>query len=193
MRAIFCGDLFSVVAKHDPNYMDRIRIIEGDTRKLDVGISLEDQQTISENVDIIIHAAADVRFDVPLKELSLVNLRGTREIIKLAEQMKNLQLFVYISTAYSHCHRPDIEEKFYEYPIDPNDMIRIAEFFDDGDQSETLEILNEVFTAPWPNTYSFSKALSEELMRRCGTKMPVIVVRPSIGKKMFAKSNSNGK
>lgn len=182
----FSGDLFSVLAKQNPNYMERIRIIEGDTHQLNAGISAEDQQIIIDNVDFIIHAAADVRFDVSLKELTLSNLRGTRELIKLAERVKNLQLFVYISTAYSQCHLRHIEERFYECPIDPNDMIRIAEKFNDADEKEQvlLDILSDSFIMPWPNTYTFSKALSEELIRRCGNQLPVIVIRPSIGKEI---------
>lgn len=183
MRVIFSGNVFKSLAAKDPNYIDRIRVIDGNTRQLNVGLSPDDRQAIINNVDIIIHAAADVRFDLPLKELTLVNLRGTRELLKIAEQMKKLQLFTYISTAYSHCERKHIEEKYYECPIEPNQLISLAEDVDgDATKEYMLEVLTEMFILPWPNTYSFTKAVSEEMVRSYATKLPIVVVRPTIGR-----------
>lgn len=158
LQSLYSGALFVVLQKMDPNYMDRIKAIEGNTRELNVGLSNEIRTEIMENVNIILHAAADVRFDNTLKELSLVNLRGTRELLNLAEQCKHLDMFAYISTAFSHCERMHIEEKFYDVTIDPNEMIRIAEYFEDKpDEENDLDIITETFVHPWPNTYSFSK------------------------------------
>lgn len=134
-------------------------------------------------MNIILHAAADVRFDNTLQELSLVNLRGTRELLKMAQECKQLNMFAYISTAFSHCERKFIEEKFYETPIDPEEMIKIAEYYEENPQDAgILEIITENFVHPWPNTYSFSKALSEELLRQYGDRVPIVVIRPSISK-----------
>ncbi|XP_031634319.1 fatty acyl-CoA reductase wat-like [Contarinia nasturtii] len=178
---LYSGPLFVLLQKIDPNYMDRVRAIDGNTRELKVGLTDEIRSTLTDSVNIILHAAADVRFDNTLKELSLVNLRGTRELLKLAEECKHLEMFAYISTAFSHCVRKYIEEKFYEAPIDPEDMIRIAEHFEDHNEDESvLDIITESFVWPWPNTYSFSKALSEELMRQYGQRIPIVVIRPSI-------------
>lgn len=158
LHDLYSGPLFVLLRKIDPNYMQRVRAIEGNTRELNVGLSDVIRQEIIENVDIILHAAADVRFDNTLKELSLVNLRGTRELLKLAEQCKHLEMFAYISTAFSHCERKFIEEKFYDVPIDPEDIISIAEHFESGKADENiLEVITESFIHPWPNTYSFTK------------------------------------
>lgn len=183
MREIFSGALFKSLAAKDPNYIERIRVIEGNTGQLNVGITADDKQAIINNVDIIIHAAAEVRFDLTLKELSLVNLRGTREMLKFAEQMKKLQMFAYISTAYSHCEMKHIEEKYYESPIDPNLLIRLAEDADgDETKEDMLAVLTDIFVLPWPNTYSFTKAVAEELVHSYAPKLPIVIIRPSIGK-----------
>lgn len=179
---LYSGALFTKLEKQDPNYMNRVKVIEGNTREMHVGISEEDRKDIIENVDIIIHAAADVRFDNTLKELCLINLRGTREVLKLAKECKKLQMFAYISTAFSHCDRKYIEEKFYDAPIDPELMIKIAEKYEELGDAETLNTITENLVSPWPNTYSFSKALSEELMRKYGSEVPIIIIRPSISK-----------
>lgn len=178
----FRGQLFTLLAKQDPDYFQRIHVVEGNTRDLDVGLSNEAQADIFENVDIILHVAADVRFDNTLKELSLVNLRGTREMLKLAERCKKLQMFAYVSTAFSHCERKHIDEVFYDVPIDPEEMIKIAEDYDNRPEDDTLDILTDNLISPWPNTYSYSKALSEELMRQYGDRLPIVVIRPSISK-----------
>lgn len=42
-----------------------------------------------------------------------------------------------------------------------------------------------------PNTYTFTKALAEDmLLKECGN-LPVTIVRPSIGKKNSIKFNTN--
>lgn len=180
MTEIFTGALFTRLAKQQPDYMQRIQVVEGNTRELEVGLSIEAQAELCENVDIILHAAADVRFDNTLMELSLVNLRGTREMLRLAERCKRLEMFAYISTAFSHCVRQRIEEKFYETPITPAQMIQIAEHYEKHEDADMLELLTDRFVSPWPNTYSFSKALSEQLIREYGDRVPAVIIRPSI-------------
>lgn len=180
LKSIFSGQLFKTLMRKDPNYIKRIQVVEGNTRELNVGLSDEAQADLCENVDLIFHVAADVRFDNTLKELSLVNLRGTREILKLAERCKKLQMFAYISTAFSHCERKHIDEEFYDVSIAPEDMIRLAEYYEERPEDDTLDVLTDNFISPWPNTYSFSKALSEELVREYGSRVPTVVIRPSI-------------
>lgn len=186
LRDLYSGSLFVQLSAIDPNYMDRVRAIDGNTRELKVGLPDDIRNELIQNVHIILHAAADVRFDNTLKELSLVNLRGTRELLNLAAECKQLHMFAYISTAFSHCERKHIDEKFYDVPIDPEEMIRIAEHFEETNENEdVLDVITESFVSPWPNTYSFSKALSEELMRQHGQRIPIVVIRPSISKWIF--------
>lgn len=161
LRDLYSGALFVQLLAIDPNYMDRVRAIDGNTRELNVGLSDDIRNELIDNVQIILHAAADVRFDNTLKELSLVNLRGTRELLHLAAECKHLHMFAYISTAFSHCEQKSIEEKFYDVPIDPEEMIRIAEHFDECNKDEdVLDVITECFVSPWPNTYSFSKVFA---------------------------------
>lgn len=55
------------------------------------------------------------------------------------------------------------------------------EYFDKH-QTEELNFLTDRLIRPWENTYVYTKALSEELVRRVAHKFPTVVVRPSIGK-----------
>lgn len=71
---------------------EKVQSIEGDVKKLGLGISPEDRKLLTENVSIVIHAAASVRFDDPLYEAIIINTRGTRELVHLVKEMKNIQV-----------------------------------------------------------------------------------------------------
>lgn len=180
LRENYDTPLFSLLKEKDPDFFDRIKMVEGNTRQLGCGLSATDRQAIKDNCEIVIHAAADVRFDNPIQELLMVNLRGTREILNLAKEMPKLIMFAYISTAYSHCPNKNLEERCYKSPADPDEMIRLAEFFENNEDINLLEVLTEQMCRPWPNTYTFSKALSEELVHRASTSIPVCIIRPSV-------------
>lgn len=161
--------------------MQRIRVIEGNLIELNVGISAEDQQTIIENVQIVVHSAADVRFDETLLHLIMCNIRGTRELLKLATKIPQLEVFLHISTAYSHCTRAHIGEETYESPYEPEHIIDLIEKLN-PDNTELMEIITGRLTSPWPNTYTFTKAIAEQLVQDYGVRLPAAIIRPSISK-----------
>lgn len=177
----FCGDVFARLRAEDPQYMDRVHAIDGNMGELRLGISDSDWAELVQNVQIVLHSAAEVRFDESLQHLLLVNLRGTREVLRLAESMERLEVVVHISTAYAHCPHSNIEERFYEVPMEPEHMILLAERLTDLDEKSFAE-LSDKLIEPWPNTYTYTKALAEELVRTFGKRIPVVVIRPSIGK-----------
>jgi len=51
------------------------------------------------------------RFDDSLKNAVYLNLRGTYETVKLALEMKYLEVFHHTSTAYCIEYREEIEER----------------------------------------------------------------------------------
>lgn len=95
LKDMFSGVVFHKIKKIDPSYLDRIKIVEGDLGALELGIKEEVIQDIHDNVDLVIHAAADVRFDEKLTKLLVHNLRGTRELLKICEGIKKLEVCVY--------------------------------------------------------------------------------------------------
>lgn len=68
----------------------KVHPIVGDIRQLGLGISPDDRKLIVENVSVIFHAAASVRFDDPIHEAIIINTRGTREVVALAKEIKNI-------------------------------------------------------------------------------------------------------
>jgi alcohol-forming fatty acyl-CoA reductase len=86
--------------KQGGNPFSKLTLVAGDLQKHNLGISPEDQRNLINDVEIVFHAAADVRFDESLREATEINIRGTREIMLLSQRMLNLNVFIYVSTAY---------------------------------------------------------------------------------------------
>lgn len=84
--------VFVNFAKQPELYRSRIRIIAGDMNELGAGVANDDMAYVCKHTDIIVHAAADVRFDEPLRSLIHSNVRGTREMLKIAEQCTKLRV-----------------------------------------------------------------------------------------------------
>lgn len=86
--------------------LNKIYPIAGDVSEPNLGISDSDRSLLAESVQIVYHAAATIRFDEALKKAVLLNTRGTKLVLELAKEMKNLQvqidndslftLFIYI-------------------------------------------------------------------------------------------------
>ncbi|XP_024886092.1 fatty acyl-CoA reductase 1-like [Temnothorax curvispinosus] len=150
--------------------------ILGDVSEKGLGLSAADRQMLIERVTIIIHAAASVRFNNSLKYAILSNTRATRDICILAQSMKNLKALVYVGTAFAHVNNPFIEEKVYPPIADWRKMIDMAESLDE----HTLNIFTAKCLDYAPNTYIFSKNLSESVIQDYSSSLPCAIVRPSI-------------
>jgi alcohol-forming fatty acyl-CoA reductase len=67
-----------------------------------MALTEESQAYLITNVQIVLHAAADVRFDQTIKNAVEINVRGTRDLLKLATQFKKLD----VSFLQSHNPQP---------------------------------------------------------------------------------------
>ncbi|KAJ6636616.1 Fatty acyl-CoA reductase wat [Pseudolycoriella hygida] len=172
--------IFEPLRKERPDFAHHIVLIDGTLDQLELNISIADQTTLFENIEIIVHSAADVRFDVPLAEAALRNIRGTRELLKLAKRMKKLENFIHISTAFAFCMRNVIGEDFYEPPLDSDVIIRITESLASESDLDILNAVGAKIIKPWPNTYTFSKAITEDLVRKYRKYFKITIVKPSI-------------
>ena len=124
------------------------------------------------------HCAATVRFDEDLSKALIMNVGAVSFIISLCKKMKQLRSVVHVSTAYCHCQRPHIEEKSYPPPMEPGQALSLLDTLDKkimDSPSFTKMLIGER-----PNTYTFTKALAEELIMTEARELPVCIVRPSI-------------
>ena len=67
LKIIFAIKLFENVKNCHPDFKSKLIMIEGDLLLPNLGISKDDRKQITDNVSIVFHSAATVRFDEPLK------------------------------------------------------------------------------------------------------------------------------
>ncbi|XP_049883820.1 fatty acyl-CoA reductase wat-like [Pectinophora gossypiella] len=172
--------VFDLIKKTKPDFANRIYPVEGDVAEPKLGLSDEEYKLIIEDTDVIIHVAATVSFDEPLKVAALTNVRGTMEMLRLAKKCNNLKSMVHVSTAYSNCTvdriNKEVEEQFYAPPLSPKIMVEMAETMSE----QRLNEITPQLIKNWPNTYTFTKAIAEDAVRQMQAEIPICIVRPAI-------------
>ncbi|KAK9738277.1 Male sterility protein [Popillia japonica] len=177
LREIFQNPLFDSVRKlKGEKIFEKCVPIVGDVSIPDLGMSARDRETLIDEVEFVIHSAATIRFDDPLKKAVLLNVRGTKLILGLAAEMKKLILFVHVSTAYCHLSEKVLYEKAYPAHADPHYVIKTVEHMDE----KVVDTITPALLGTMPNTYAFTKNLGEALCVELMEKLPIIVTRPSV-------------
>ncbi|XP_036181368.1 fatty acyl-CoA reductase 1 isoform X2 [Myotis myotis] len=176
VEEIISGKLFDRLRDENPDFKEKIVAINSELTQPKLALSEEDKEIIIDSTNIIFHCAATVRFNENLRDAVQLNVIATRQLIFLAQQMKNLEVFMHVSTAYAYCNRKHIEEVVYPPPVDPKKLIDSLEWMDDG-------LVNDItpkLIGDRPNTYIYTKALAEYVVQQEGAKLNVAIVRPSI-------------
>ncbi|XP_076588915.1 fatty acyl-CoA reductase 1 isoform X2 [Chaetodon auriga] len=168
--------LFERLQEEQPDFAEKIIAVNSDLTQPELDLSKEDQSILAENVNIIFHCAATVRFTEPLKDAMQLNVLATQKMMTLAHKVENLQIFVHVSTAYANCDRELIEEIVYTPPVDYRRLIDSLDWMDD----ELVSALTPKLIGERPNTYTYTKALAEYLVQQEAGDLNVAIVRPSI-------------
>ncbi|XP_044763926.1 fatty acyl-CoA reductase wat-like isoform X2 [Coccinella septempunctata] len=176
IKNIFEDVIFQRLHEECPKFIHRIVGVSGDVSLPDLGISKTDRQMLTEKIDIIFHVAATMRFDENLKHAYCVNVKGAQEILKLGKDMKNLKSSMHVSTAFSNCHLEEIEERFYDQPIHYEEIGHVLEKMTESEADKHTKSI----IGPWPNTYTYTKALAETMIRDSSGNLPIGIFRPSI-------------
>lgn len=178
--------LFSKLTKINSRFAQLIQTVSGDLSAPGLALSAADRATLCSSVQLIIHAGADIRFDAPLRDATLTNVRGTREMLRLAADAPGLQGFAHVSTVLAHCVQPStVEERFYGAPMVPQQLLDYVEAAETGTggsgwSAAELQLLTGQLILPYPNTYTFTMAVAERLVQDAAATLPAVVVRPSI-------------
>lgn len=89
-------------------------LLIGDLLKENLGLSVQDTQTIVNEAHIIVNCAASVDFNAKLSEAIAINVQGTLRMMELAKKAKLLKNFVHVSTCYVNSDKRGwIEEDIY--------------------------------------------------------------------------------
>ncbi|XP_034947439.1 fatty acyl-CoA reductase 1-like [Chelonus insularis] len=176
LRKMISQQPFTKLKEEKPEVFDKLIPVVGDTTKEGLGLPDMERRVLIDRVSIIYHNAASVRFDDSLKAAIFTNTRSARDMCILAAQMKKLVAFVHVSTTYCQADKPVVEEKMYQADVDWKKAIKIVETVDEN----VLKALTPKFIGNFPNTYTFSKRLAEQVISDYSHVFPCVVFRPSI-------------
>ncbi|CAH1107543.1 unnamed protein product [Psylliodes chrysocephalus] len=173
---IFDSEVFNKLKQHNANFKQKIQPVEGDCALSGLGLKSTDRNELINNVNIVFHIAATVKIEGNLKYSFNINVNGTKDVLDLARDMKHLKSIIHVSTAYCNCPYKVIEEKIYDCQMCYEDYKTKIEKC-----SETeIATITPGLIGKWPNTYTFTKALAESLIKEHATGLPVAIYRPSI-------------
>lgn len=82
--------IFDKLRNEQPSCFKKLIPIAGNTSEKQLGMSQIDIEMLIEEVTIVVHAAADVKFNNTLQHAIFANTRSVREICILAQGMKKL-------------------------------------------------------------------------------------------------------
>ncbi|XP_003704946.1 putative fatty acyl-CoA reductase CG8306 [Megachile rotundata] len=148
--------------------------VGGDVGQENLGLSSADRLTLVEEVQIVVHSAATLDFEADLKTTTNINLLGTRRVVELCQEIRDLKALVHISSAYVNSVLSEVDEHVYPPPFDVNELLRLIEKLDDASLiAETPNIIKD-----HPNSYTFTKHLAEHEVKN--GRVPAAIVRPSM-------------
>lgn len=179
LEKMFNVPLFEQLKGINADSVKKIIPVPGDIVHQGLGISSKDVEKIAENVNIVIHSAATVKFEEPIRVAMEKNVMAVNELLKIVKRIKNLDVFCHVSTAYSQCNLSDdvpIEERFYTPAVHYKKILACLEWMSD----DIMEGFTKPLLGKYPNTYTFTKALAEQLLHEEASDLPLVIVRPSV-------------
>lgn len=151
-----------------------VEVVACDLEKPQCGLSEVDHARVTRRTTHVIHCAASVEFDLPIQEAARANVTTALEVLELSRACRKLVGMVDVSTAYVNVWRNGpIVERLAHLPRSADDMLADIVHA----RRPEAEMLAET---GHPNTYTFTKCITEHLISQRRADVPVIIVRPSI-------------
>nr|QLI62002.1 fatty acyl-CoA reductase 12 [Streltzoviella insularis] len=170
------SQVFDVIRQNNPKQLDKIVTIAGDVEQPGLGLNSGALQLLQE-VSVVFHAAATLKFDEELKKAVDMNLRSVVALLEMCDKLPHIEAFVHVSTAYSNADQDVVEERVYPAPTDMAQLLALA----DAAPADLLKLITPKYIAPKPNTYTYTKAMAESAVNRYpGRGYPVAIFRPTI-------------
>ena len=146
----FAKDARREVARLGPKQASRVQLLVGDVVDMHLGLSGEEYRKLAGEVTHVFHLAAISYLGVDRRTLERVNVDGTRNVLELARDAKNLVRLSHVSTVHVAGNRQGV--------IDEDELEEGQRFHD---------------------AYEESKFRAEVLVRKAMAELPISVFRPS--------------
>ncbi len=160
----------------DSYIKSKLHVVAGELTRPEMGLGKEDLAYCKRKVNVVIHVAAITDFNERIDKAIEMNVMGTMRCFDMAQSCDNLKAFIHMSTCYVNSNKRGwIEERLYDLNFDVESVLKRVESMSARELDQVTGIRLD-----WPNTYTFTKAMTEHLlMKRRGTT-PIGIIRPSI-------------
>jgi 1-acyl-sn-glycerol-3-phosphate acyltransferase len=182
---------------------ERVEAIEGDLSIEGLGMDPGTYQRLSREVDVVINSAALAVFDAPLDQAFQTNTLGPQRILKFAREAQRRPFVAHIST----CYVSNVSGPIFEAPLDPQwtpGGCTPGDRFSASDEADAVTAaIQRIRSAPsqpeekrrrqlvreglrmarhrgWKDTYTYTKAMGEQLFAMHQGDVPALILRPSI-------------
>ncbi|XP_034946176.1 putative fatty acyl-CoA reductase CG8306 [Chelonus insularis] len=175
LETLIKDSVFDRLREEKKEYLfNKLIPIAGDVGAENLGLSAEDRFTLVEEVNVIFHSAATLDFGASLKSAIDINLLGTRRIVQLSQEIRNLKAIVHVSSAYVNSFLLETKEQIYPAPADVEKVIKMSNELDENQLAEEEPKLLK----DHPNSYTFTKHLAEHEI--ANASLAAAIVRPSM-------------
>lgn len=107
-------EVFNRVRTECPKVLSKLTVVSGDMGSVGLGLSSHDAQVLVDNVNLVFHVAATVKFNEDMKDAADLNTLGTVQMMEFCSRIKKLKTVVHVSTAYCNPNVDAVEEQVYE-------------------------------------------------------------------------------
>jgi thioester reductase-like protein/1-acyl-sn-glycerol-3-phosphate acyltransferase len=156
------------------NWWQMVTVLEGNLEESGLGLA-PDHDAFLRRVTHVVHAAASVKFNLPIALAASANITASLNMLALARSCPRLERFVYVSTAYvtpSRDGKP-IEETLDTLPV-PAAELYTACITGSATEAQLIERTRH------PNSYTLTKSIAEHLLVERRGSVSLTIVRPSI-------------
>jgi len=178
LEELMSAKLFDELKQSSSDVMSRVEAIAGDITEPNFGLSDSDERTLVEEVNVVFHSAATIKFDEDLTDAVNLNVVAVFTIIEICKKMKNLQALIHVSTQYCNPQLKHIPEEIIHSNGDAVGIVDMCKRMD-ASLLNSREMTKKIIGNK-PNTYTFTKALGEAALVAEGGCLPIGIVRPSI-------------
>jgi alcohol-forming fatty acyl-CoA reductase len=187
------GDGFDAFA------LAKVEAVEGELSRDGLGLDPETYRRLSDEVDVVIGNGALAVFDAPLDQAVQTNALGPLRLLEFARGAAKRPFVAHVST----CYVGNVPGPVFESPLAPDWTPAGADAADPFDVDREIERLLahvELVRARernverqlvddglrwarrrgWRDTYTFTKAMGEQLFTRHRGDVPGLILRPSV-------------
>lgn len=107
-------EVFNRIRIGCPKVLSKMTVISGDMGCIGMGLTRHDEALLIDQVSVVFHVAATVKFNEDMKDAADLNTLGTVQMMEFCSKIKNLKSVVHVSTAYCNPQVDVVEEQVYE-------------------------------------------------------------------------------